>query len=188
MDTNFIFTCPTRYLTREISRFTLEDEIRIHARACNILYRIYGQPRYMVFYTCVVQYSNSNHQVSNRERTGSCIGKQTLLGFNCCGNCGMKCWPGHSRGWQKVVNLFFLSLSNRCLQADLVQNVVCIHDFPGFPGPIRSLVTGFVRDKKGSVIDSFVNCFGCEVKGSDEVEWRGLEASGWATNRIPRFK
>ena len=45
VDTNFIFSCSTRYLTRSlpspvryrVSR-TLEDKIHIHAQACNILY------------------------------------------------------------------------------------------------------------------------------------------------------
>ena len=35
---NFILTCSTRYLTREISSWTLEDKIHIHKRACNILH------------------------------------------------------------------------------------------------------------------------------------------------------
>ena len=32
-------------------------------------------------------------------------------------------------------------------------------------------MTRFVRGTEGSVIDSFVYSFGCEVKGSEEVEW-----------------
>ena len=36
VDTDFIFSCSTRYLTA-ISSWTLEDEIRIHVRACNIV-------------------------------------------------------------------------------------------------------------------------------------------------------
>ena len=38
VDMNFTFTCSTRYLTREISSWPLEDKFHIHARACNILY------------------------------------------------------------------------------------------------------------------------------------------------------
>ena len=38
VDMNFIFSCSTLYLTREISSWTLEDKIHIHARPCNILY------------------------------------------------------------------------------------------------------------------------------------------------------